>query len=96
MTKFVSWERQTGEPVQAGDVTLTPQSQVFSVRLPFGGFVWHRPTAVTIQSPRQNETLPIADPTRVALWSLLGVTVFINLFVFINNLAARRRSGGAK
>lgn len=96
MTDFLSWERQTGEPVRVGDVTLTPQSQVFSVQFPFGGFVWHRPTAVTIQSPRQNETLPITDPTRMALWSLLGLTIFINVFVFINNLAVRSRSGGTK
>ncbi len=92
MTDFVSWKKQAGEPVRVNDMTLTPQSQVFSVQFPFGGFVWHRPTAVTIQSPHQNETLAIPDPTRMALWSLLGLTIFINVFIFINNLAVRSRS----
>lgn len=33
----------------AGDLRVTPESQVLTLRLPFGGAVWHRPTAVIVE-----------------------------------------------
>lgn len=96
MQNVVRWRKQSSEPIVVDDMTLTPQSQVLAVKLPFVGFVWHRPTAVTVRSPRQNETLPITDPTRVILWSILGMSILVNLLILVKKVALVRRSGGIK
>jgi hypothetical protein len=64
-----------GQPILAGDMRVTPESQALVVRLPFGGLVWHRPTAITVErAGRAVQRLPIVDLTRVAPLGLLLVT----------------------
>ncbi|HRQ39024.1 MAG TPA: hypothetical protein PLD25_14035 [Chloroflexota bacterium] len=94
MMKFVSWEIQSGESVRVGDLLITPQSQVFQVRLPVGGFVWHRPVRVVVEgngrpeadAGRDSQTIPIPDITRQVLWAILGLSILVNLL-----LSSRRR-----
>ena len=40
------WQTISGDPTTVGDVTVTPQSQALTIRWPYGGAVWNRPTAV--------------------------------------------------
>jgi hypothetical protein len=59
-------------PLVAGGVRVTPESQVLMLRLPFGGFVWHRPTAVVVERPGQTmQRVSIFDFTRAAQVSML-------------------------
>ncbi len=63
--EIVRMTTQTGEPTTIGDVTVTPRSRVFVLRLPFGGFVWNRPIGVTVRRGESVEDLPIRDLTRI-------------------------------
>jgi len=67
-------ERRTiaGSTLEAGDLRVTPEARVVSVRLPFGAFVWNRPSAVVVERDGRVERLPIVDVSRiaqVALWA---------------------------
>lgn len=87
MRKFVSWQKKSGAPIKAGGFILTPQSQVLAVRLPFGGFVWHRPVHVVVEREgeaaggdgRKPQIIPINDITRQALWAISGLAILVNL-----------------
>jgi hypothetical protein len=71
-------------PVVAGALRLTSESQVLTVRLPFGGLVWQRPTAVVVeQSGRPIRRLPIVDLTRVAQLAVLLGTVLVTIMCLI-------------
>lgn len=77
VTDMFQLQAVTGSPVQAGDMTVTPQSQVLIVRLPFGGLVWHRPTAILVERAGQTSRIPIVDVTRVIQLALLGVVALV-------------------
>ena len=81
--QLIQKETRTGVPITVGERTITPQSEAVSVRLPFGGLVWNRPTAVHITQNNQTITVPITDPTRQALWALAGVGVVVSLLAWI-------------
>ncbi len=81
MNKFISWQTHTGEAIEVGDTTVIPQSQALHIKLPFGGYVWNRPTAVMVERNGRIETIPILDVTRIALWSFIGLTILINLIL---------------
>jgi hypothetical protein len=67
ITSLVRLTTVRGRPIDAGDLRVTPESQVVAIHLPFGGAVWHRPTAVTVERAGQPALrLPIVDLTRVA------------------------------
>ena len=61
-----------GDPITIGDVTVTPRSSALVIRLPFGGFVWNRPTGVTVRRGDAIEDIPIHDVTRMTQLALLG------------------------
>ena len=82
------WETLTGEAITVGDATVTPQSRVLSIRLPFGGIVWNRPAAVVVTRNGQTERIAIVDVTRIVLWSITGLSLAVTLFTW---LARRRR-----
>jgi hypothetical protein len=69
--------RTTAAPtVEAGDVRATPESSVVTVRLPFGAFVWNRPSSIVVEREGRVERLPIVDVTRIAqlaLWACVLV-----------------------
>ena len=44
----IQWHKETTEPTVIGQQVIRLESQSFSIRLPFGGFVWNRPTAVLV------------------------------------------------
>lgn len=71
-------------PILAGALRLTPESQVLTVRLPAGGLVWQRPTAVVVEQPgRAIQHLPIVDLTRIVQLALLLGTVLVSVVCLI-------------
>ncbi len=68
-------ETQSGTPATFGNLTVTPESQALVLRLPFGGFVWNRPTAVLLETEGERQHIPIVDVTRIAQLAL-AVLVF--------------------
>ena len=87
---FIRVENTSADPIVVGDTRVTPQAQAFSVRFPFGGFVWNRPTAVLVERDDVTQRIPIVDVTRVAQVVLFGLVVTFS--VIITLLAARQRS----
>ena len=83
---ILTWERTTGEPLEIGDYIITPESQVLSVRLPFGGFVWNRPAAVLVDDGSDQQRMAVPDVTRAALLTLLVATA---LFLILGQLLGK-------
>lgn len=79
--KFWQWKIEDGEPIAVGARTLTPQTRVLSVRLPFGGYIWNRPAAVLVEENGRSQRLPIPDPTRIILIAVAVVSAIIALLV---------------
>jgi hypothetical protein len=75
----IAWAQEaSAAPVTVGDLTVTPRARALVVRLPQGGFVWNRPTALTVQQPGAVSHLRVVDVTRLlqlALLALAAVTV---------------------
>ena len=93
MTKFLEmFQRQTrsGDPVKAGDFTVTPQSEAICLRWPYGGLVWNRPVAVLVEKGTQTERIPIVDVTRTAQLGLLGLSAILSIITFVISVRHRR------
>ncbi len=86
---FIRLENTSADPIVVGDTRITPQAQAFSVRFPFGGIVWNRPTAVLVERDDLTQRIPIVDVTRVAQVALLGLVVTFSIIITL--LAARQR-----
>ena len=86
---LIRWETLAGEAITIGNTTVTPQSRLFALNLPFGGIVWNRPAAVLVARNGQRERIAIVDVTRIILWSIMGLSFAVTLFTW---LAGRRRS----
>ncbi len=84
--KILHIDTRTGEPVLAGETTITPVSQSVRLQLPGvpGGFIWNRPLAVRVQTgsgPAQ--TLPVRDVTRLAQLLVVGLGLLGGLFTLL-------------
>jgi hypothetical protein len=79
----MSFQVQTvsGSPVTRGGVTVTPQSQVISLRSPFGGFVWHRPVAVLVEQGGQVRRIRIVDATRLLQVGIAGLALTVAMIL---------------
>jgi hypothetical protein len=89
LADIIRLENTSAQPIVVGDTRITPQAQAFSVRFPFGGFVWNRPTAVLVERDDLTQRIPIVDVTRVAQIVLFGLVLSIS--VIITLLATRQR-----
>lgn len=69
----------SGQPVTVEGVTVTPQSQALIVRLPIGGFVWNRPTAILVERDETAKRFPIVDITRILQLWLLGFSLVLSI-----------------
>ncbi len=71
----VEREIRTGETIQVGAYQITPQTNVFKIRLPGrnAGLIWNRPRAILVSTLDGREiSLPVRDVTRIAIWSMLA------------------------
>ncbi len=64
---YIQVQTGVGQPVIAGDTIVTPQFQALIVRLPIGGFVWNRPTAILVEQGGQAKHIPIRGTSAVSL-----------------------------
>ena len=81
-----------GEPVQAGEVSITPVSRAWMIQLPgwMGGFVWNCPAGVKVRVPGEFEKyLPVRDLTRYVIWTIFGAALASSLVMLL--LRRRRR-----
>ena len=69
----------SGQPVTVGSITVTPQSQALIVRLPMGGFVWNRPSAIVVEQDGAMKRFPIRDSTRLLQLGLLGCSLALSI-----------------
>jgi hypothetical protein len=81
MATLIERRTTSGPPIVVGNVRATPQARAVIVRLPFGGFVWHRPTSVVIERDGRVERKTIVDVTRIAQVSLWASAVAVVLAV---------------
>ena len=71
----IAWAQEaSAAPVTVGDVTVTPRARALVVRLPQGGFVWNRPTAVTVERAGAVRRVPVVDVTRLLQLALLALS----------------------
>ncbi|HMN62610.1 MAG TPA: hypothetical protein PJ988_19755 [Anaerolinea sp.] len=78
--------REEGQPIQSGDITLTPVSQALVVEFPggVGGFTWNRPVGVRVDVPGQEQRfLPVVDVTRRTVWTIFGAMFGSLLIVWL-------------
>ncbi len=68
-----------GKSVSVGGLTVTPQSRVLSVRLPFGGFVWNRPVVALVEGDGRSQRIPIVDKTSVFVLMMAGVATAVTI-----------------
>jgi hypothetical protein len=73
-----------------GNIYLTPESQALTLRWPWGGFVWNRPSAITVEKDGSIQRLPIIDVTRLIQLGLIGFSLTLGLITLLNSI--RRRS----
>lgn len=81
-----------GQPLEAGGVSLIPESRLIGHHNRLFGVVWIRPSALLVQDADGMHRLPIRDLTRliqVGLLLLSGVMLAATAFTFLQN---RRRS----
>jgi hypothetical protein len=80
LREILQWQELSGNPVTVGDISITPQSRVLTVRSRFGGIVWNRPTGILVERGGEIKRLPVVDVTRTVLLALLGVSLLVTIF----------------
>ncbi len=90
LNDVIQWQTLSGEQVIVGDVTLTPQAQAFTIRWRNGGFVWNRPVAVLVERRGQTERIPVVDVTRIAQFTLLGLSFIFSVITIMVSIRRRR------
>ncbi len=88
---LIQWQKVAGQSVVINGLTLIPQSQALIVRLPFGAFVWHRPTALLVERNGQVEHHSIVDVTRTLQVGFVGLSMALTIGSFILFVLERRR-----
>jgi hypothetical protein len=86
----VQYQLESGSPTTVGQTTLTPQSQVLTVRWPNGGWVWNRPVAVLVEQDGETERLPIVDVTRYAQLAFIAFTFVFTALALLAQLGRKR------
>ncbi len=96
MQKSFQFGRRTGVPRQIGNIHITPESLVLLLHWGNFGYVWNWPVAVSVarldgHSGPQVERRAIVDVTRLLLWSMWAVTLFMLLAAVLGPFFVRAR-----
>ncbi|HSO27165.1 MAG TPA: hypothetical protein VLS48_03790 [Anaerolineales bacterium] len=78
MSNWFRNETVAGEPIQAGQTTITPFARTMRVKLPIGNMKigWSRPSSVLVQDATGAEqTMPVVDVTRYTIYALTGLSI---------------------
>lgn len=86
----VTWRTASGDPVTAGDLSVTPISRGLTVRWPNGGWVWNRPTALLVERDAEAERIPIVDVTRMAQLGLYALSLLFAIIGLVAWIQERR------
>jgi hypothetical protein len=95
MRRFFEIQTKTGEPINHGDITLTPFSQSVSFRLPGlnGGLIWNRPVSLLSETKNgQEQLISIPDVTRQLQWGILGASLGCAFIMWILSNRIRFKS----
>ena len=84
------WRSHEGEPIMVGDMMVVPQSRALLLKHPFGGLVWNRPEKVLVHKDGQVEEIIITDPTRWAIWGMMGIAGVITAVFTLFSLLRRK------
>ena len=85
MANLIRSETHTGQSITTNGFKLTPFSRSLSIHTPgrHGGFLWHRPISVLVQSQDgQEHVLPVIDFTRQVQWALYGIALGATLLLW--------------
>jgi len=91
LADLVQFTTTASGPITIGNVTVTPRSSAVVIRLPIGGFVWNRPTGITVRRGDVTEDIPIRDVTRIVQLVLLGMTALMLIAGSLIGSTTRRR-----
>lgn len=107
MQKSLYVGRRAGAPQQVGDLQLTPESLVLQAQVGSWGYVWNWPIAITVARPAGDGRGPyvpgsgagglrverhaIVDITRILLWSMQAITLFMLVVAVFGPLFVRAR-----
>jgi hypothetical protein len=86
VTHYVSDRMVEGQPIHAGEVTITPITRALVIQLPgwLGGLTWNRPAGVRVSvSGQPDQTLPVRDVTRMAVWGILGAGIAAGILMLL-------------
>lgn len=89
-----SFKTASTDPIIIGNTRLTPRATALIVRLPSGGLVWNRPTAVRVELNGSTEIIPILDVTRIAQVALYGLAALYTVFGILLMIRGRRSRDG--
>lgn len=91
LKRWFRLEKLQGEPIQAGNVTVTPFSRQLSLGLPAGfaarrglAFIYQQPAGVRIERDGQVSKVPIYDVQRMMIASMLLITLVCVIFTHFN------------
>ncbi len=79
LADLIQVRTSSGRPVTVAGTTVTPQSRALTIRTPFGGFVWIRPTAILVERDGRVVRLAIPDRTRMMILAILGIALALTL-----------------
>lgn len=79
----IRWKAVAADPIQAGDIMITPVSRAFTLTIPYFNVVWNRPHSVKIQNGEESRSIAIVDVTRRAQISIYGIGALLTLVVWI-------------
>ena len=91
---FMEMKIRSGKTITKGEITVTPEAQSLIVKLPFWGFVWHRPVALVVEKDGRQERIPIFDATRAAVWGMVVIGTAVSLMVMFTGLMRRMEENG--
>ena len=82
-SKLVQYTTHAGQPVENGDVVVTPICRALVVNLPFYKWVWNRPVAILVEQGESRKRLPIVDVTQLAQIALLAIGLAATLVTLL-------------
>ena len=97
--EIINWETQNAEPVRLHDLTITPQAQAVTLRLPIpfpmAGpiFIWNRPVSVLVEKENETMRIPIYNVNRLSIIVMAGIsTIFLLIFIIMGEIFRKKGS----
>ncbi|UCG24180.1 MAG: hypothetical protein JSW55_18990 [Chloroflexota bacterium] len=89
---FIRYTTSSGQPIEKGNVVVTPISGALRLNLPFFNYVWSRPVAVLVEEGDSSKKLPIVDVTLLAQAALFGIGLSATILTILASRASKKRN----